>query len=392
MRPELKQVYSDKDIKRLIKQGRITNTSLDEATDPSSLSLRVGNKVWYLSANVNFPRGRDVPEFLNSCGALEDYQEIRDGNKIEIPYQRPCVIELAQNVEMPYSATGSVMAKSGIGRVFTSARGVTNRTGLFDFVPSGYEGPLYVMVCPNASPLVAIAGETAIPQIRFFEGLPKRLRGSDIEEAITNVGEPMILDENDGAVKFSREALEDIIRTGRIPLTANIQSLPNLYLPRENGQKIYLNKKDNAVSGVYREVNLRGQPGHVSSKGELLFLPIREHIRMLLDYCAEIVSEPKERGGRTVEFARMVNCSHGLYPEEIKGDPCALEVSTEEPWFLTHGCEIGALELYGMRTQPSEETWHVNTRTTSFDELIHMVPKFFEVDRERIAAEMGLAA
>ena len=65
--------------------------------------------------------------------------------------------------------TAAASAKSSIGRLDLLTRIITDRGVEFDRVPAGYNGPLYVEICPRSFSVVARTGQM-LNQIIFRSG------------------------------------------------------------------------------------------------------------------------------------------------------------------------------------------------------------------------------
>ena len=62
-------------------------------------------------------------------------------------------------LRLPTGMTAAASAKSSIGRLDLMTRVITDQGIEFDRVPEGYDGPLYMGICPRSSSLVAQPGQ-----------------------------------------------------------------------------------------------------------------------------------------------------------------------------------------------------------------------------------------
>ncbi|PHQ95623.1 MAG: 2'-deoxycytidine 5'-triphosphate deaminase [Marinosulfonomonas sp.] len=160
-------VLPDHGIRELIKTGVISadSTILPEQIQPASLDLRLGTKAYRVRASFLSGRNRTVAERLID---FKMHEIDLTGSAV---LEKGCVylVPLIERLNLPMGMTAAASAKSSIGRLDLLTRIITDRGVEFDRVPEGYDGPLYVEICPSSFSVVAKTGQM-LNQIIFRLG------------------------------------------------------------------------------------------------------------------------------------------------------------------------------------------------------------------------------
>ncbi|MFT7108062.1 MAG: dCTP deaminase, partial [Yoonia sp.] len=160
-------VLADHQIRDMIAQGRIaSNEAITEGQiQPASLDLRLGATAFRVRASFLAGRTRTVKD------RLADFQMHAvdlDGGAV---LEKGCVyvVPLMERLRLPQSMTAAASAKSSIGRLDLLTRIITDQGIEFDRISEGYDGPLYVEICPRSFSVVAQPGQM-LNQIIFRQG------------------------------------------------------------------------------------------------------------------------------------------------------------------------------------------------------------------------------
>ena len=153
-------------VRSLIQQRRMVwcqNLELDESQfQPSSLDLRIGRRGWRVRASFLPGRGKTVQQQIETLKS--DEINLENGAVLE----RDCVyiVEILERVNLPESVAVSANPKSSTGRLDIFTRLIADHSEIFDAVPGGYEGPLYMEISPRSFS-VRIKTGSKLNQIRF---------------------------------------------------------------------------------------------------------------------------------------------------------------------------------------------------------------------------------
>ena len=160
-------VLADHQIKALIERAAISASApiVPEQIQPASLDLRLGDVAYRVRASFLAGKTRSVQD------RLTDFRmhsiDLSNGAVLE----KGCVyvVPLQENLALPQGMTAAASAKSSIGRLDLLTRIITDNGTEFDRVPDGYNGPLYVEICPRSFSVVAQTGQM-LNQIIFRQG------------------------------------------------------------------------------------------------------------------------------------------------------------------------------------------------------------------------------
>jgi len=345
--PRKEGILPAQEIWELVHNGKIRSgvEISEDQIQPASIDLRLSDKLYRLQASF-LPSGTSLIE-----------PKIRQLLAEEIDLSRPAVLEpenvyIARATEylaLPTDMGAKANPKSTTGRLDVFTRLLTERQQIFESVPKGYSGDLYVEIFPRTFPIIVRAG-TKLNQLRFYRGDPK----TD-DEQLRKIAQKRPLAYEDGG-----DANKPVIRDG-LRITIDLAG-------SEGSVVAYKGKKtdtpiDLARVGAYDPEefwepsyahNLRG--GLVLNPGEFYLLASKERVSVPIDYAAEMESYDPSIGEFTVHYAGFFDPGFG-YGEsgEIKGTKAVLEVRAHEvPILLEDSREIGRLIYHKMADRPAK--------------------------------------
>jgi dCTP deaminase len=335
------------EIRELIDNGKIRSgvEISEDQIQPASIDLRLSEKAYRLKASF-LPSGTSLIE-----------PKIRQLLAEEIDLSRPALLEpgnvyIAKATEylaLPPDMEAKANPKSTTGRLDVFTRLLTERQNIFESVPKGYRGDLYVEIFPRTFPIIVQAG-TKLNQLRFYRGESR----SDDEQLRKLAQKRPLVYKNEGVPD------KPMIRDG---LRISID------LGGEEGSIVaYKGKKtrtpiDLGRVGAYN-VEEFWEPFHARSlggslvlhPGEFYLLASKERVGVPPDYAAEMESYDPSIGEFTVHYAGFFDPGFG-YGEsgEIKGTKAVLEVRAHEvPILLEDSREIGRLIYHKMADRPKK--------------------------------------
>ena len=160
-------VLPDRAIRDMIRDGAVNASEPVEPLQiqPASLDLRLGAVAHRVRASFLPGKGRRVTDRLADFTMHQI--DLSQGAVLE----KDCVyvVPLQESLALPKGVAGAASAKSSIGRLDLLTRVITDFGHEFDRVPDGYEGPLYVEICPQSFSVIATAGQM-LNQIIFRQG------------------------------------------------------------------------------------------------------------------------------------------------------------------------------------------------------------------------------
>ncbi len=322
----------------------------DENIQPSSLDLRLGDVAYRLRCSF-LPDNKSVEE------KLERYQmgEIDlggDGGILE--QNRPYLVPLVERLELPAHVRAKANPKSSTGRLDIFTRVITDRSFMFDEIPSGYRGRLYLEIVPRTFTIKVRPGLT-LNQLRLMVG-QSGLTDRDVEELhqqtplLFNGGTP--LDTNEIAVSNGLFlGLNLGLGRDRVGFRA-----------KENSQLIDLSKVDHYYPDPFWEV-VRSEPGGriVLHPEKFYLLLSKDSVRIPPQYAAEMTAYDPTSGELRTHYAGFFDPGFGWgkEPDGIIGSRAALEVRAHDvPFAVEHGQNICKLSFERMLDVPDRLYGH----------------------------------
>ena len=329
-------VLADHQLRDLIAQGQISASHpiLPGQIQPASLDLRLGATAYRVRASFLAGRNRTVTQ------RLADFQmhaiDLTQGAVLE----KGCVyvVPLLESLALPHDMTGAASAKSSIGRLDLLTRIITDRGVEFDRVPAGYNGPLYVEICPRSFSVVARMGQM-LNQIIFRRG--KTILSDDALKALHAVspivsGDPVISDGLGFSVDLKPEN-GTLVGYRAKPHTGVIDlSLLAHYTPSDYWEQVH--SKDGWI---------------ILDPGAFYILVSRESIIIPPMNAAEMAPYLAMVGEFRVHYAGFFDPGFGYADAGGSGSRGVLEVRCHEaPFVLEHGQVVGRLVYENMAAMP----------------------------------------
>lgn len=150
---------------------------------PSSVDLTLGNEVYGMRRTSLPRRNQPVSELLKSA---EYTFEMEDGKEGFLHSNYVYIVPLRESVKLPNGFSAKFSPKSSIGRIDVFVRVLADGVPLFDQLPDGYEGNLYLEISP-LSFRVKISPGQSLMQMRLKVGDP-RLSGNEVKLAQSEYG------------------------------------------------------------------------------------------------------------------------------------------------------------------------------------------------------------
>ena len=372
-------VLPDWRIKKLIEQGVIIGADPD-LVNPSSLDLRIAAEQWKLLGSFLPLPGQGVRDALASRNIVDDSST---RNRFYVEHLQQYAMGLVESLNLPESISAKVFNKSGRGRIGVSLRCMTDGMPQFDIIRGGYKGEIFAEVSATAFPIVVDAGKTAIPQIRFYEGEPQPLSGSELELELR--GNPILTDDK-GKPAYDEQERHNMARTGKLAFRADIPPRGLMaYLGREDKRTLDLAKKGYYIPERFFREEFGGEEGGgilVLHPSEFALVKSREHVRLPRYLAGEIDEYAPQLGDMRCHYAGLINASHGYDPEG-KNVPSHIvfEIRARDtPLIIQDGQKLATFQVYRMLEEPEEG--YMGKRSTDFKDLKSILPDLFKKNGE----------
>ncbi|MGB3313137.1 MAG: 2'-deoxycytidine 5'-triphosphate deaminase [Albidovulum sp.] len=329
-------VLADSAIRAMVNGGQIVADVpvLDAQIQPASLDLRLGATAYRVRASFLAGKGRTVEE------RLAEFEMHRIDLQAGAVLEKGCVyvVPLMESLALPADIAGAASAKSSIGRLDLLTRIITDHGTEFDRVQAGYQGRLYVEICPQSFSVIATAGQM-LNQIIFRRG--HTLIGDEALRAI-HAKTPIVSGEAviSGGLGFS------------VDLKPEGSTLVG-YRAKPHTGVIDLSKLGHYDPAEFWE-EVRTDTGWIIlDPGAFYILVSREAIAIPPDCAAEMAPYLAMVGEFRVHYAGFFDPGFGWAEAGGAGSRGVLEVRCHEaPFVLEHGQVVGRLVYERMADVP----------------------------------------
>ncbi len=303
---------------------------------PASLDLRLGNVAWRIRASFLTGKEKSVSDLLDEFKMHQI--DMMEGAVLE----KGCVylIPLKENLSLPADLSAIANAKSSTGRLDLLTRVITDKGTEFDRIPAGYNGQLFVEICPRSFSVLVRPG-MRLNQIRFRQGqailTDEELSELHNEETLID-SEPKI----DAGLGFSVD-LQPV--KGSL---VGYQAKPHTGIIDLDKVKTY--KRED----FWQEVHSSNSK-IILDPDAFYILVSRESVHIPPAYAAEMAPYLAMVGEFRVHYAGFFDPGFGHANAGGSGSRGVLEVRCHEaPFVLEHGQIVGRLVYERMAETPEE--------------------------------------
>ena len=158
-------VYNADALRALIAERAILAEPGPRQVQPASLDLTLGAKAWRVRAAFLPGASASLDDRLSALTLHE--LDLSAGAVLE----RGCVyvVELKEQLALPPHLAATANPKSSTGRIDVFVRLLTETHAGYEIVPAGYQGKLYLEICPRTFPVLVREG-SSLNQLRVREG------------------------------------------------------------------------------------------------------------------------------------------------------------------------------------------------------------------------------
>ena len=321
-----------------------------EGIQPASLDLRLGDVAYRLRSSF-------LPGKTTVWECLSEHQigpEIPLKSGAVLERNRPYLIPLVEQLQLPTGVRGRTNPKSSIGRLDIFTRVVVDRSPGFDEVPDGYQGPLYLEIVSHSFTIQVKAG-LSLNQIRLIHG---NMEVSDRDILRMHAQSPLVFTyENDDRDPHIPNELT--VGNGLF-LTVDLLEGANKvigYKAKENSKLLDLSDETgHAVRDFWEPVDPDGHNRLILEPEKFYLLVSTEGIAIPADVAGEMTAYDPTSGELRTHYAGFFDPGFGQSVSNgIVGSRAVLEVRAHEvPFALEHGQKIARLVFERMIRSPEK--------------------------------------
>ena len=311
---------------------------------PASLDLRLGQVAWRIRASFLTGKEKKISDLLDEFKMHQI--DLMEGAVLE----KACVylIPIEENLNLPADLSAIANAKSSTGRLDLLTRIITDKGSEFDRIPSGYNGQLFVEICPRSFSVLVRPG-MRLNQIRFRQGqavlTDKELLALHNKEKLIDC-----MPKIDGGLGFSVDLKPEkgsLVGYQAKPHTGIIDlSKVNTYNREDFWQEVH--SSDSKI---------------ILDPDAFYILVSKESVHIPPAYAAEMAPYLAMVGEFRVHYAGFFDPGFGHADAGGSGSRGVLEVRCHEaPFVLEHGQIVGRL-VYEKMAEIPEELYGYNIKS-----------------------------
>jgi len=309
-----------------------------DQVQPASIDLRLGATAYRVRAS--FLPGPDNT-VLEKMEQLDAYPiDLSAGAVLE----KGCVyvVPLLEALNLKSGVIAFANPKSSTGRLDILTRLLGDRSGGFDRLERGYQGPLYVEIAPRTFSVVVHAG-SRLNQLRFRRGSPV-IAASELQRL-----------HDSGQLVFAEDNEQDFSERKMLRLTVDLHGSGKGaligYRAKKHTDRIDVEKVAHYEPADFWEpIYYHRDPPLILDPNDFYILATKQAVRIPPDYAAEMVAYDTSVGEFRVHYAGFFDPGFGW------GDALSravLEVRSHEvPFTLEDGQTVGWLQYERMAGKP----------------------------------------
>lgn len=322
-------------IRKAIDAGVISSSEFkipDANIQPASLDLQLGEKAYRLRCSF-LPGSSTVQERLGDFTMGE--VDLTNGGILE--RNRPYLIPLVEELDLPPMIRAKANPKSSTGRLDIFTRVITDGSYRFDEIRPGYKGKLYLEVF-SRSFTVQVRRQLSLNQLRLMAG---NASISDTEILARHRTDPLLL------VNNVPVAARDVEVANGLFLSLDLTSSDIGYRAKKNSSLLDLSQvAGHAIEDFWEPVPHERKGGVVLEPEEFYLLLSQEGVRIPPDLAAEMTAYDPTSGELRTHYAGFFDPGFGHDPAGVKhGSRAALEVRAHDvPFMVETGqwvCKLG---------------------------------------------------
>ena len=327
----------DKNLKNLIKNKIIDSEfDLNEFIQPASIDIPVSDKA-YLIKHKFLPFNKNVCDILKKLTL-----KTIDLNKPEILFKGQTYIVPCFKINLPKNKYIKISPKSSIGRIDILVRVIFDNSGLYDYIPEGSKGKMYLEITPQSFNIKLREG-ICISQMMVFEN------NKDNEIKDINIKNKSFLYDNNNKV------IKNQCFNNNIILSLGLKQTDYGYQAKETNEVIDLEKRDIDWRDFFKEIKLSNKQNSKINleKDKFYILSTKEKIMVPPKYSSEMIPFSHLIGELRAHYAGFFDPGFGYSKKHnLNGSKGTLEVRPHENITVYDGQPICFMEFFKNKSIP----------------------------------------
>jgi dCTP deaminase len=353
----------DSDFHNLIQQGIFTqgfkNEDLHKCVQPASLDIPISNTCYLVKEKI-LAFQCTVGQMLTD-NSLVKYDQQKEYTLLKHhTYMAYCGY-----IKLPFHLSASFSPKSSIGRIDVLVRTVVDYGEFYDCMKSGFEGELWVQICPRSFNIVIKEGQ-CLTQMMLFEKT----------QAFSNLTEKTLASFHD------TKEITLYSHDKQLLVSSYHDNSQVLHLDASQGfealltnEPIYLNREDNDSELFFRPL-VKNQNKITLEKDKFYILATKERISVPIELSGEMIPFSHHIGDLRSNKAGFFDSLFGSSLDGTKkGTVGVLEICPHETIIIFDGQPIALLKSFKNKSKPQIGYGYANNHYQS--QTSAQLAKFF---------------
>jgi dCTP deaminase len=335
---------------------------------PNSLDLRLGPRAYRTQCSF-LPVGGKTSELSQRYKMYE--VDLEEGHVFEC--NKTYLIPLEEELDLPQKLWGLTNPKSSAGRLDIMARVITEDGQVFDAIPPGYRGKLYLDLMTRSFPIRLRRGDSVV-QLRLLSGNSREALVSD-EELRALIDEAAIVLTTEGTPIASRDLpVDDGVLLGVRLAGGDDGTIA--YTSRKATPIVDFARRDHAIKPYWHAIHGGPRPSDplILQPEEFYIFSSAERVRIPPRVCAEMVAFDVKSGEVRTHYAGFFDSGFGM---EGPGSHVVLEVRNRDmPFLVQNGQKLFRLRYFWNTEEP--EVLYGSSLSSHYQGQVLRLAKQFE--------------
>jgi dCTP deaminase len=329
-------------LRELANQGSIVAPGglLPGQFQPNSLDLRLGPKAYRTQCSFLPVNKGTASELLSRYKLYEIDLDTPGGHVFEC--EKTYLIPIAEELKLPADIWGLTNPKSSAGRLDMLARIITEDGHVFDSIPTGYSGRLYLDLMTRSFPMRLRHGDSLV-QMRLLSGKDAVVPDEELKSIIDT--QKLVLTSQGVPISSSDLRMDDgILLTVRLLGDSDNETIA--YRSRKSTPVVDFSRKDHPIRPFWEYLHGSTRPSDplILQPEEFYIFSSGERVRIPPQLCAEMVAFDVKSGEVRTHYAGFFDSGFGF---DATGSHVVLEVRNRDmPFLVQNGQHLFRLRFF----------------------------------------------
>lgn len=350
--PSGRGAFNDRMIIDMIKTGHIIGATAGNV-NPASLDLTLSAEAYRVCGLIRPQKTEKVRDLLQLIGAKP--------HDLSLPFERGVtyLVRLNEHLQLYADAYGWANPKSSTGRNGLHVRLLADYCAMYDEVPRGYDGELWLTLTPRYYPIIAHDGDP-LTQLRIFNA-NTRLSRIDLESCFDRFG--LLWHKPSSSGKRQPVAYREWLDAGRVEADGAVLLTPSVppkhsfvgYCCQGTNDPLDLRSRDVNPELFYQRV-YSNKADYVHLKAGMFYiLSTNEAVKVPPELACELRDIDTRFGEMKLHIAGFIDSGFGYGAQGYgQGSQVTLEVTLHEDTWLRAGDVVGGIKFERMVDVPSK--------------------------------------